>query len=66
MGQLTVRQWAIAGLSSGAALIITLAGFSWNFGQESLSAARFVNHTYLVLGEVARLQAREGYVYLRP
>jgi len=56
MGQLTVRQWAIAGLSTGAALIIALAGFSWNFARESLSAASFVNHTYQVIGEVARLQ----------
>ena len=56
MGQLTVRQWAIAGLSTGAALIIALAGFSWNFAKESLSAASFVNHTYQVIGEVAVLR----------
>ncbi|KQW00377.1 response regulator [Rhizobacter sp. Root1221] len=57
MGQLSVRQWAIAGLSAGAVLILALAGFSWNSAQESLEASKFVNHTHLVIGEVARLQS---------
>ena len=57
MGQLSVRQWAIAGLSAGAVLILALAGFSWHSAQESLEASRFVNHTHLVVGEVARLQS---------
>jgi len=57
MGQLSVRQWAIIGLSTGAVVILALAGFSWNFAQESLGASRFVNHTYAVIGEVALLQS---------
>ena len=57
MGKLSVRQWAIAGLSAGAMVILALAAFSWNFAQGSLTASRYVNHTHLVISEVARLQS---------
>lgn len=57
MGHLSVRQWALFGLSAGAVLILSLAGFAWNFAQQTLTASSFVNHTQQVINEVTTLQS---------
>lgn len=57
MGHLSVRQWAIAALSAVAILVLALGAFAWNFAQEAIRAAEFVNHTQQVIAEVARMQS---------
>ena len=57
MGHMSVRQWALLGLSAGAVLILSLAGFAWNFAQQTLTASSFVNHTQQVISEITALQS---------
>ena len=57
MGHLSVRQWAIAALSAVAILVLALGGFAWNFAQEAIRAAEFVNHTQHVIAEIAQMRS---------
>ena len=57
MKPLSVPRWTAAGFSTTALMILVLAGFSWNFAQQTLAAASFVSHTHKVIGELNELES---------
>ena len=57
MDRLSVQQWALAGFLAAAVTVLALAGFSWNFAQQTLAASSFVAHTHRVLRQVSMLES---------
>lgn len=57
MRSMSVPQWTFAGFSIATLVLLALAGFSWNFAQQTLEAASFVGHTHKVIGEINKLES---------
>jgi signal transduction histidine kinase/DNA-binding response OmpR family regulator/CHASE3 domain sensor protein len=50
MKPLSMQQWTFASITVMAMVIVGLAGFSWNYAQQTLAASAFVSHTHKVIG----------------
>ena len=57
MPKLTVHRAVFAGFGTAAVAVLALAGFTWNFTQQTLQAANFVAHTHEVLGAIGDTEA---------
>jgi signal transduction histidine kinase/DNA-binding response OmpR family regulator/CHASE3 domain sensor protein len=57
MRQLSVQQFAAAGMAVAAAAILALAWFAWSFAQQTVAAAAYVNQTHRVKGVISELES---------
>ncbi len=57
MKQLSVQQFAMGGMLATAVVVLLLAGFAWNFAQQTVAAAAYVSRTYQVKGVISDLES---------
>jgi signal transduction histidine kinase/CheY-like chemotaxis protein/CHASE3 domain sensor protein len=57
MKKLSARQFAMVGMLAAAVVVIVLAGFAWNFAQQTVAAAAYVSHTHQVKGVINDLES---------
>ncbi len=57
MKKLSAQQFAMVGMLAAAVVAIVLAGFAWNFAQQTVAAAAYVGHTHRVKGVINDLES---------
>lgn len=57
MKQLSVQQFAMGGMLVAAVAVLVLAGFAWNFAQQTVAAAAYVGATHRVRGVISDLES---------
>jgi len=57
MRKLSAQQFAMGGMLATAVVVIVLAGFAWNFAQQTVAAAAYVSQTHRVKGVINDLES---------
>ena len=57
MDRVSVQRWVVEGFLAAAVTVFALAGFAWNFAQQTLAASSFVAHSHRVMGQVSMLES---------